>query len=160
MYERAFKVLQQALGEFDTLYKSSHLKFELMYATLVMNLYEVATKMGQPDTARQYLQEGLEKCKERTYVDTFTEHLNKLNVEEDKSQARENKEDVPMEENVTSTAGNDTQMSFSTQADEKDAEIPQKQVEEEKSVPIKTNVSTINIEDFPEWIPRTRLKEA
>ena len=41
---------------------------------------------------------------------------------------------------MITTAGNDTQMSFSTQADEKDTDMPQKYVEEEKSVPIKTNV--------------------
>jgi len=74
---------------------------------------------------------------------------------------RESKEDVPMEENVSSTAANDTQMSYSTQTDEKEAEIPvRKEVEEEKSLPIKTKVATINIDELPEWIPRNRLKEA
>ena len=59
MHERAFKILQDALGEFDNLYDCTHPKMEEMYTTLVMNLYDVATKMGAADIAKKYLQDGL-----------------------------------------------------------------------------------------------------
>ena len=38
MYERAFRVLQEAISAFDGLYGKEHPKYEEMYATLVMNI--------------------------------------------------------------------------------------------------------------------------
>ena len=49
-----------------------------MYATLVMNLYDFAIKLGKPEIAKKYLEEGLNKCTEKNYLDTFTHHLEKL----------------------------------------------------------------------------------
>ena len=49
-----------------------------MYATLVMNIYEMATKLGQPEVAKKHLEEGLTKCTEKKFLDTFSHHLDKL----------------------------------------------------------------------------------
>ena len=78
MHERAFKVMQEAIAAFDGLYGTGHPKKEEMYATLVMNIYETATKLGQPEIAKKHLEEGLTKCTERKFLDTFSHHLEKL----------------------------------------------------------------------------------
>jgi hypothetical protein len=71
MHERAFKVMQEAIAAFDGLYGQGHSKKEEMYATLVMNIYEMATKLGQPEVAKKNLEEGLTKCTEKKFLDTF-----------------------------------------------------------------------------------------
>jgi len=78
MHERAFKVMQEAIAAFDGLYETGHPKKEEMYATLVMNIYEMATKLGQPEVAKKHLEEGLTKCAEKKFLDTFSHHLEKL----------------------------------------------------------------------------------
>lgn len=81
MHERAFKVMQEAIAAFDGLYGTGgHPKKEEMYATLVMNIYEMAIKLGHPEIAKSQLEEGLTKCKEKMYLDTFSSHLDKLSM--------------------------------------------------------------------------------
>ncbi len=46
MYERAFKVLEESINEFDSIYGKGHQKMEEMYAILTMNIQEVAVKLG------------------------------------------------------------------------------------------------------------------
>ena len=78
MHERAFKVMQEAITALDGLYGKGHPKKEEMYAILVMNIYEMATKLGQPEIAKKHLEEGLTKCTEKKFLDTFSQHLEKL----------------------------------------------------------------------------------
>jgi SOS response regulatory protein OraA/RecX len=49
-----------------------------MYATLVMKIYELAKKLGKPEIAKKHLEEGITKCKEKKFLETFSHYLEKL----------------------------------------------------------------------------------
>ena len=78
MHEKAFKVIQEAIAVIDDVYGKRYPKREEIYATLVMNIYELGMKLGKPEIAKKYLEEGLTKCTEKKYLDTFSHHLEKL----------------------------------------------------------------------------------
>jgi hypothetical protein len=51
MHEKALKIMQEAIAAFDDVYGKRYPKREEMYATLVMNIYELAMKLGKPEIA-------------------------------------------------------------------------------------------------------------
>jgi len=60
-------------------YGKRYPKREEMYATLVMNIYELAIKLGKPEIAKKHLEEGITKCTEKKFLDNFSNQLEKLN---------------------------------------------------------------------------------
>ena len=58
-----------------------------MYATLVMKIYELAKKLGKPEIAKKHLEEGITKCKEKKFLETFSHYLEKLQRPQEKNPA-------------------------------------------------------------------------